>query len=424
MAHSAGGSGPVTTTTTAEPAAGATQPISVPAWRRQLPVHSPLPWRALLAGVRAAASSVAAARDRTTLLSLLARQYAPRGVVLMDSGTSALTAAIAAIVRDRPGAAVALPAFACYDVATAADGAGAPVLLYDIDARTLAPDLESVRAALRADTAAIVVAHFYGYPVDLAEVNRLAEESGAVVIEDAAQAAGATLDPRPAGAQASLSVLSFGRGKGWTGGGGGALLACDEIGVPVLDAARARLGAPRRGWRELAALGAQALLACPHLYAIPAALPLGLGQTVYRAPRPAREPAAATGAVLAASWPDAAAEIEVRRRNATRLLTALQHERAFETIALLPRARPGYLRLPTLVSSGTRRTLPAALGVFPSYPQALCDLPGFTARCMNRRDAFPGARLLASRLCTLPTHSRLDDRDFAGLEGWIRSAGR
>src|SRR6266567_7512005 len=114
MAHSAGGSGPVTTTTTAEPAAGATQPISVPAWRRQLPVHSPLPWRALLAGVRAAASSVAAARDRTTLLSLLARQYAPRGVVLMDSGTSALTAAIAAIVRDRPGAAVALPAFACY----------------------------------------------------------------------------------------------------------------------------------------------------------------------------------------------------------------------------------------------------------------------------------------------------------------------
>src|SRR5258708_22743497 len=39
----------------------------------------------------------------------------------------------------------------------------------------------------------------------------LAEQSGAVVIEDAAQAAGATLAGRPAGAGASLSLLSFGR---------------------------------------------------------------------------------------------------------------------------------------------------------------------------------------------------------------------
>jgi dTDP-4-amino-4,6-dideoxygalactose transaminase len=378
----------------------------------------------LLAGGRAAASDVAAGRGRTTLLALLARQYAPCGVVLTDSGTSALTAAIAGNVRDRPGAAVALPAFACYDVATAADGAGVPVLLYDVDPRTLAPDLESVRAALRADTAAIVVAHFYGYPVDLTEVNRLAEESGAVVIEDAAQAAGATLGDRPAGAQASLSVLSFGRGKGWTGGGGGALLAFDDRGTPVLEATRALLGAPRRGWGDLAALGAQSLLARPSLYAIPAALPLGLGETVYRPPRPARGPAAATAAVLAASWPLAAAEVDVRRRNAARLLAALEHQAAFATITTLPHARPGYLRLPTLASREVRGTVAASLGVFPSYPQALCDLPGFAARCMNRHDPFPGARLLASRLCTLPTHSRLDGRDLARLEGWIRSAGR
>ncbi len=415
----------MTTTATAEAAARATPPISRPVWRRQLPVHSPVSWRALLAGARAAASDVAARRGGDALLSLLTEQYAPSGVVLTDSGTTALTAAIAGIVRDRPGAAVALPAFACYDVATAADGAGLPVLLYDVDPRTLAPDLDSVRTALRADTAAIVVAHFYGYPVDLTEVNRLAEESGALVIEDAAQAAGAMLDTRPAGTQASLSVLSFGRGKGWTGGGGGALLAFDDSGTPVLEATRGLLAAPRRGWGDLVALAAQSLLARPNLYAIPAALPLGLGETVYRAPRPARRGAAATAAVMAASWPLAAAEVDVRRRNAARLLAALQQQAAFETISPLPRARPGYLRLPTLASPEIRGTTAAArLGVFPSYPRALCDLPGFTARCVNRRGAFPGARLLAARLSTLPTHSRLDDRDLARLEGWIRSAGR
>jgi len=415
----------VTTTAPAAPAVRVPEPVSAPVWRRQLPVHSPVSLAALLAGARAAASDGAAHRGRNTLLALLARQFAPCGVVLTDSGTTALTAAIAGIVRDRPGAAVALTAFACYGVATAADGAGAPVLLYDVDPRTLAPDLDSVRTVLRSDTAAIVVAHFYGYPVDLAEVNRLAEESGAVVIEDAAQAAGATLDARPAGAQASLSVLSFGRGKGWTGGGGGALLAFDDIGTPVLKAARAVLGAPRRGWRDLVALGAQTLLARPNLYAIPAALPLGLGETRYRAPRPAREPAAATAAVLAASWADAAVEVEVRRRNAARLLAALQQHAAFEMITPLPRARPGYLRLPTLVAPEIRGTAAAArLGVLPAYPQALCDLSGFGARCVNRRDGFPGARQLASRLVTLPTHSRLDDRDLARLERWIGCAGR
>ena len=346
--------------------------------------------------------------------------------MLTDSGTTALTAAIAAIARDRPGAALALPAFACYDVATAAVGAGVPVLLYDVDPQTLAPDRDSVRAVLRADTAAIVVAHFYGYPVDLAEVNGLAETVGAVVIEDAAQAAGATLAGRPVGAQASLSVLSFGRGKGWTGGGGGALLALDEIGTLVVERARSLLAAPRRGLRDLIALGAQAILSRPNVYAVPAMLPLGLGETIYRAPRPARAAAASTAAVLAASWPDAAEEIDVRRRHAGRLLSVLQHERAFGMVTPHPGALPGYLRLPALAPPQAHAALSAAasLGVCPSYPQALCDLPGFTARCLNRRDAFPGARLLASRLITLPTHSRLDGRDLARLERWIRLAGR
>jgi len=60
----------------------------------------------------------------------------------------------------------------------------------------------------------------------------------------------------------------------------------------------------------------------------------------------------------------------------------------------------------------------------PGYPQALCDLEPFAASCANRRDAFPGSRLLAERLCTFPTHGRLDSRDLEKLEDWIREWGR
>jgi dTDP-4-amino-4,6-dideoxygalactose transaminase len=408
------------------PAVGPPAPISRAPWRRQPPVYSPVSWSGLLAGVRAATSEVAAQHARDALTAVLTEQYAPRDVVLTDSGTSALTAAIAATVCDRPGAGVALPAFACYDLATAADGAGAPVVLYDVDPQTLAPDLDSVRRVLRGGSVVIVVAHLYGYPIDLTEVNRLAADSGAVVIEDAAQAAGATLDEVRVGAQASLTVLSFGRGKGWTGGGGGALLAFDEAGRRALRAARALLGTARWGWGELAALGCQLLFARPSLYALPASLPvLRLGQTVYRPPHELRGAPAASCAVITASRPLAERELPMRRANADRLLVAVQGRPGFETIRAAPQARPGYLRLPVVTSPAVRRAAVEAratrLGVSPAYPQALCDLRGFAARCVNRDAAFPGSRLLASRLCTFPTHGLLSRRDLSELVSWIHA---
>ncbi len=405
-------------------------------WRRQLPVHSPLSAVALLAAIRAAASrNGGPAEAEARVVTLLTERYGARAVLLTDSGTSALTAALLGVLRDRPGGLapppVALPAYACYDVATAAAGARVPVLLYDVDPHTLAPDLAQVSAALRRGAAAVVVAHLYGCPVDLTEVNRLASAAGAVVIEDAAQAAGATLGGRPAGSLASLAVLSFGRGKGLTGGSGGALLAHDDLGARILERVRrdSALEHGRRGWSELVAITAQWLLQRPSLYAIPAALPgLRLGQTVYREPRHMRAPAAVSCPVIAASWSLADQEVEVRRRNAQRLLVALQRHPAFQTISTPAGACPGYLRLPVLAPAGARRAVDApgvrSMGVMPGYPQALCDLTPFAMRCLNREGAFAGSRLLAAWLCTLPTHGRLGAGDLVELEQWIRTQNK
>jgi len=397
-------------------------------WRRQPPVYSPVAVTTVLHGLRAAVAPGAAREYRVALTARLRERFGAAAVLLTDSGTGALTAALRVVLRERPGAAAALPAFGCYDLATAADGAGARVLLYDVDPHSLTPDGESLRAALQRNVAVVVAAHLYGYPADLTAVNRLAAEAGAVVIEDAAQAAGATLGARPAGSQASLSVLSFGRGKGWSGGGGGALLAFDPLGVAVLERARALLAAPRRGGRELLALGAQWLLARPQLYALPAALPfLRLGQTVYRSPQPLRAAARATCAATAAGWTLAEREVEVRRRHAERLLMELRRQPEFEAIQSDASGRPGYLRLPVLPSPAARQAVArdgaARLGVMPSYPRALCDLEGFAPRCDNRDGQFHGSRLLAERLCTFPTHGRLSRRDMAELVAWIQAIG-
>ncbi|HEX6062963.1 MAG TPA: DegT/DnrJ/EryC1/StrS family aminotransferase, partial [Longimicrobiales bacterium] len=129
--------------------------------RRQLPVHSPTTYRSLLAGLLGAAGLDS--RDRVR--SLVKDHWLARDVVLTDSGTTALTLAIKAVVP--AGGVVALPAWGCYDLATAAVGAGARVVLYDVEPATLTPDLASLQRALAYGARAVVVAHFYGVPVDM-----------------------------------------------------------------------------------------------------------------------------------------------------------------------------------------------------------------------------------------------------------------
>jgi dTDP-4-amino-4,6-dideoxygalactose transaminase len=139
-----------------------------------------------------------------------------------------------------------------------------------------------------------------------------------------------------------------------------------------------------------------------------------------------RRPSRVSSPVVGATWHLAEREAETRRHNAERLLSALRWQPGFETISTPPRARPGYLRLPVLASPAVRRSAmePAVrrLGVMPGYPQPLCDLERFRQRCLNRDAAFPGSRVLAARLCTLPTHGRLRLRDLERLELWIRIA--
>jgi dTDP-4-amino-4,6-dideoxygalactose transaminase len=393
--------------------------------RYQLPVYSPLTLRALRAG--AAALIDGGQRAEARVQAALTAAYAARAVILTDSGTSALRLALAAAARAAPGRPVALPAYGCYDIATAALGAGVEAVLYDLDAATLAPNPQSFMQALGARPAAVVVAELFGYPMDLPAIAERVRDAGSLLVEDAAQANGGTFGDHPLGSFGSLAVLSFNRGKGVTGGRGGALLANDGRGRELLETVPAMQPA-RPGVREFLASISQWLLARPSLYRLPAALPfLRLGETVFREPAPPAAPPASTSGILSVTLGLAASEAACRSRHAKRLLPPLRASGGLRTVEPHPGGQPGYLRLPALAASERLRQRACAsgrsLGVAACYPLPLSRLGGFASRCRNGGATFPGAETLAARLLTLPTHGRLRPADLRALERWLEDRG-
>jgi len=383
--------------------------------RRQLPVSSPLAAASL-----AAALWPAIVRRRRPVLetaAFLREAYGTPQVALTDSGTSALVLALRIANGDR--GIVALPAYACVDLAAAARFARVRVCLYDIDPRTLGPDLDSLSAALHGGARTIVVAHLYGFPADVPAVRELAARHGATVIEDAAQAAGGTLGGRPLGTFGALSVLSFGRGKGTTGGHGGALLVHDAAHDVAFTRELVALGKPRHGWNDLAAATAQWALGRPSVYGIPAAIPaLRLGEMVYRPAHRPRSVSAGAATLVARALRAAPAEVAIRRRNAAALAIAADEGGDIEAVRTIPGAVSGMLRFP-ITDTGARVERPD-LGILRGYPRTLRDEPEMK-RCLEPGGPdLPGAEELRRTLFTLPTHSRVTRSDLEQMIDWLR----
>lgn len=390
--------------------------------RRLPPVHSPIAWSAV------AAAFTIGHDVRSEVTQDLRQRFGARDILLTNSGTSALTLALRAGEAAGAGP-VALPAWGCYDLATAAVGARVGVVLYDLDPLTLNPDRASLTAACRAGARTVVLADLYGMPVDPNVVSDVwsGSREQPLVIDDAAQATGATLRGRPVGTAASLTVLSFGRGKGTTGGGGGALLAMDDRGAERLRAVRAQLQPPPRTAKHALALAAQWALGSPVTYGAVAAFPfLHLGETIYRVPSPTRGMSQAVARALRVSWRSIDAEAALRRRHAARLLDSLAASRAFRAVVPVAGAAPGYLRLPVLCEPDAHVRahggIAQRLGIQAGYPQPLASLDALRNHGCVGQGPFPGAEMLSESLFTFPVHRLVQERDFARLAAWIDQA--
>lgn len=135
-----------------------------------------------------------------------------RYCVGVSSGTAALELALRAIGIG-PGDEVIVPANTFIATAAAVAVIGAEPVFVDVDPATLLLTADAVRAALTPRTAAVIPVHLYGQPANMDSINRVAAEAGLAVVEDAAQAHGATWNGRKAGGLGTAGCFSFYPGK-------------------------------------------------------------------------------------------------------------------------------------------------------------------------------------------------------------------
>lgn len=102
-----------------------------------------------------------------------------------------------------------------------------PVLAdVDIDSQNITSD--TIRSALTCRTRAIIAVHLAGWPCDMDPILELAQEHGIKVIEDCAQAHGATYKGRPVGSMSHAAAFSFCQDKIMTTGGEGGMLTTNS----------------------------------------------------------------------------------------------------------------------------------------------------------------------------------------------------
>jgi dTDP-4-amino-4,6-dideoxygalactose transaminase len=136
---------------------------------------------------------------------------------------------MAALLLDiGPGDEVVVPSFSFPSTAGAFALRGATVVFADVREDTLNLDEAALPEALTERTRAIVPVHYAGVACELDAILPLAEERGAAVVEDAAQALLSTYRGRPLGALGDVGALSFHETKNVISGEGGALLLRDE----------------------------------------------------------------------------------------------------------------------------------------------------------------------------------------------------
>jgi len=148
--------------------------------------------------------------------------------VATANGTAALHATFEAL--DLPaGATVVTTPFTFVASANAPRFAGLAPRFADVDPETYALDPDAVERVLERDddVAAILVVHLYGLPADVRRFAELAEAYDVALVEDAAQAHGATVDGRPLGTWSDAVCYSFYPTKNMTTGEGGMVTTDD-----------------------------------------------------------------------------------------------------------------------------------------------------------------------------------------------------
>jgi len=345
----------------------------------------------------------------------------------LNSGRTALLVVLQAMKHPGGRDEVVLPAYACPSIGRAVVKAGLKPVLCDVGPNGSGLDLPSLVSALNRRTLAVVAAHLYGYPCEMAPILERTHDAGARLIEDAAQAFGARWNGSYVGTFGDAGIFSFGMSKVlWSIAGGLAVTSSPDL-ARRIDRQVSVLASVGR-WNE--AVGVAKLGVLGFLVRRRHLKPLDVvWGNMLRGKNDCDEFDACVGpssyAAVAKRLLGRISEITgIRRQNAHYLAT---HLADFDDI-ILPEisagSEPVFLRFPVIAGSGqlrgelVSRVRAAGINASEMYSKKSYE----ALRAFAARDSYcPQAEYLSDRMLNLPTHSFLRQSDLDRIVTAFRS---
>jgi dTDP-4-amino-4,6-dideoxygalactose transaminase len=146
----------------------------------------------------------AVSKFEESVASYLGVEYA----IGLASGTDALILALRAL-NIGVGDEVIIPAYTFFATAGTVMSVGATPIFVDIDPFSYEIDVTEIKGCITSKTKAIIPVHLYGHPADMDPILELARANGLKIIEDNAQAFGATYRGKRTGSLGDIGCLSF-----------------------------------------------------------------------------------------------------------------------------------------------------------------------------------------------------------------------
>ncbi len=147
-------------------------------------------------------------KEGAALESEIAELCGVKHGVGVASGTDALILALRA-VGVAAGDEVILPPFTFVATGSAVSALGATPVFADIEPNTFNINSDEIAKRINSRTRAILVVHLYGLAADMDPIRSVAQRRGIPIIEDNAQAIGATYKGKPTGALGDVACISF-----------------------------------------------------------------------------------------------------------------------------------------------------------------------------------------------------------------------
>lgn len=356
-------------------------------------------------------------------LSNILQAYPNHTPYPFNNAKSAITTVLAAIRIISGKSTVAISAYTCPDVATAAIDANCKILLFDISSANLQPDITQIKNLISShEIGSILYSNLYGFPDKQADHS----EDSVFVINDLCQSA---LSSSSESAHHNLSekeigILSFGRGKAFAAVGGGLLLVpkvSKELEAQVKTLyEKLPVESQTKNILYGVKLILQYFLEKPSLYWLPLSLPfLKLGETKVRTDNTQCKAGTATRAAISASIK----AIEERKAELDSCLELYRNEKNTEKLDLDKNITP--IRLPLILSEEQKVALiniekkAKKKGLSFSYPKAIHQYPEISPFIVNSPDdtmhQYKGSEKISQTIVTLPVHKYIKKDDIVEI---------